>query len=205
MSREVNFQNPYQNRKMKIRIQMALVLAASAAFLGGGCRPEVPQQQFSPEQYTPEQTHGEVRVVLLEVAQLTVFTDKWHSDAQASGVSAAPAFKVTYLVEVPEADGFSSLVLNSTNSLQIAVEGKVVSNEITPGVAQGRSMTATGFGESAVSSYLSRPQIPVGRTALAEETVLRGLRIDADHVDLSISLNWKKKNMLFDFRDVPVN
>jgi hypothetical protein len=190
---------------MKIKTHLALVLAAGAALLGGGCRPEAPQQQSFLEQYSPEQTQGEIRVVLLEVAQLTVFTDKWRGDAQASGVSAVPAFKVTYLVEVPEADASGALVINSNNSVQIVVEGKVVSDEAVPGIVPGILVGSMGFGESSVRSYLNQPKTPAGRSALVEETILRGLRIEADHVDLTLSLSWKKKNMVFDFKDVPVN
>jgi hypothetical protein len=190
--------------QMKITTRMALALAAVTALLAGGCRPNIPPQSPS-EKYNPEQTQGEVRVVLLEAGQLTVFTDKWNSDAQASGVSAAPAFKVTYLIEVPEADAFSALALNTTNLLQIAVEGKIVSDEAVPGIVRGISSDSRGFGESSVRSYLSQPKTPAGRRALIEETVLHGVRIEADHVDLTLRLNWKKKDMVFNFNDVPVN
>ena len=189
---------------MKIITRMALALLTVTALFIGGCRPNVPPQSPS-ETYNPEQTQGEVRVVLLEVGQLTVFTDKWHSDPAESGVSAAPVFKVTYLVEVPEADGFGALAINTSNSVQIAVEDKVVSDEAVPEIVRDSSSVAGGFDQSSVKSYLSRPKTPAGKTGLVEETVLRGLRIEADHVDLTINLNWKKRNMTFDFKDVPVN
>jgi hypothetical protein len=190
--------------QMKITTRMATAMVAVAALLAGGCRPSVPPQSPS-EKYNPEQTQGEVRIVLLEVGQLTVFTDKWHSDPAVTGISAAPVFKVTYLVEVPEADGFGALAINSSNSVQVAVEGEVVSNEAVPEIVRSSSSVVGVFDQSGVKSYLSQPKTPAGRTALVEETVLRGLRIEADHVDLTISLSWKKKNMVFDFKDVPVN
>jgi len=189
---------------MKIKTLMALVLTAGTAWFVGGCRPEVAQQS-PPEPFNAEQTQGDVKVVLLEVAQLTVFTDKWHSDPQASGVSAAPAFKVTCLIEVPATEAASALVLNPTNSVQVAVEGKSAADELVPGISGGSSSSSMGFEQSCVKSYLNRPQTPAGRTALVEETVLRGMKIDADHVDLSLTLNWKKKDMVFEFKDVPVN
>jgi len=189
---------------MKMTNQMAPALVALTALLAGGCRPNVPPQSPS-ETYNPEQTQGEVSVILLEVGQLTVFTDKWHSDPAESGVSAAPVFKVTYLVEVPEADGFGALAINTSNSVQIAVEDKVVSDEAVPQIVRDSSSVAGGFDQSSVKSYLSRPKTPAGKMGLVEETVLRGLRIEADHVDLTLSLSWKKKNMVFDFKDVPVN
>ena len=189
---------------MKIKTLMALALTAGAAWFIGGCRPEVAQQS-PPEPFSAEQTQGDVKVVLLEVAQLTVFTDKWHSDPQASGVSAAPAFKVTCLIEVPAAAAASALILNPTNSVQITVEGKPAADELVPGISGVSSSHSMEFEQSCLKSYLNRPPTPAGRTAVVEETVLQGMKIDADHVDLSLTLNWKKKDMVFEFKEVPVN
>ncbi len=187
---------------MRLTLHLAAALA-TGAWLACGCHPAVAPTPGA-ETYVPDQTQGEIKVVLYEVAQLTVFTDQWSAGSQATGISAAPAFKVVWLLDVPQADA-SALEINPTNSVQISVEGKVVSDEAVPGVVRGISNSSGSFEQSTVKSYFSPPKPSPGHVAQVEETVLKGVRIEADHVDLKIRLNWKKRHVAFEFKDVPVN
>jgi hypothetical protein len=191
---------------MKTRIWMAIALACGLAALGTGCRPGGLQPAPSvPEKFAATQTNGAVRATILELSQLTLFTDKWYTDPAATGASAVPAFKMVFLVDVPKADGLSSLVLSPSNGVQILVGGKAVNGEIAPGIAGGGSGIAREFESSSLAAYAEPPKLPPGRTAVVQETVLRGVRIDADHVDVRLTLTWKKQEMAFEFEDVPVN
>ncbi len=189
---------------MKLGINLTTMLILAVGWLGGGCHPAV-APPAALETYNPVQTQDEVRVVLLEVAQLTLFTDQWSAEPQAAGISAAPAFKVVWLIEVPQPDAFSALTINSTNLIQVSVEGKVVSDTAVHGISHGISSSSVGFSESTVKSLITAPKPPPSRAAIVEETVLRGVRVEADHIDLSLRLNWKKHDLVFDFKDVPVN
>jgi len=40
---------------------------------------------------------------------------------------------------------------------------------------------------------------------LAKETVFEGLKVEAKRIDVKVQFSWRGSDMLFDFKDVPLN
>src|SRR5690349_2084765 len=80
--------------------------------------------QKVPPQPTLEKTQGEVRVVVLRVANFT-------------SLSREPAFEVTYGIEIPQKGAFSDLSIRSSDEVALTAKGKPVK---TPGAMSSGSM-----------------------------------------------------------------
>ncbi len=133
-----------------------------------------------------EKSRGEVRVVLLRVGQVVSTNDH-------------QMFAVTYVVEVPRKGAFSDLHFSSDMEITLAAHGKPV--EFHGGTSSG----AMDFKELPRQSELSKPATKEGKAMLAKEIVFEGLKVEAKKIDVRLQFSWRGSDMLFDFKDVPLN
>ena len=164
---------------MKTRIKSLVVMAVVmiAAFFTGDAAPLKPLNL--------EQTHSEVRVVLLRAGQMVSTNNQ-------------PEFVVTYIVEVPNKGAFSDLHFYSTNEIALAVRGK-------PFEFQGFSSSAMDFKDLPRQEELSRPGARDGKSMIAQDIVFQGLKVDSKKIDVKLQFTWRGNKMRFDFKDVPLN
>jgi hypothetical protein len=170
------------NRNINTIVVLTSALAVSLAF--GSVGKAEPQAQLKP--LNLEQIHGEVRAVLLRTGQVISTTNPLE-------------FVVTYVVEVPTNGAFSDLHFSSDKEIALGIRGK-------PVVFHGSISTISmEFKKLPRQSELTEPKERAGKAMLAQETVFHGLKIDARKIDLRLRFDWRGREMLFDFKDVPLN
>jgi hypothetical protein len=134
---------------------------------------------------TLEKTQGQVRVVLLRVAN---FTSSNHE----------PAFEVTYGIEVPQKGAFSDLSIRSDDAVALTEKGQPV---LTPGAVSSGSM---GMDKLPRQDQLVLPTVAKGKAMLGEQVEFEGLKITTKMIDVTIRFSWRGQAMTFAFKDVPV-
>lgn len=164
---------------------MTTLGAAFAVLLGLLC--PVSAGQAEPlKPLNQEKTQGEVRVVLLRAGKVI------SSEKEAQWV-------VTYGVEVPLKGAFSDLAFSSEDEVALSVKGKNINSW---GDFGSGSM---GFDDLPRQGELRKPEVAPGKAMLAEDVVFRGLKIDAEKLDVKIRFTWRGSPLTFDFKDVPLN
>lgn len=155
--------------------------ALSAIFMAGwtGTAQKVPPEP------TLEKTQGEVRVVVLRVANFTSLNQE-------------PAFEVTYGIEIPQKGAFSDLSIRSSDEVALTANGQPVP---TPGAVSSHSM---GMDRLPRQHELVLPSVAKGKAMLGEQVEFQGLRVHAKKIDVTIRFSWRGKEMTFAFEDVPV-
>jgi hypothetical protein len=143
------------------------------------------QQPVANQRPNLEKTQGEVRVILLRVGNVIASNQK-------------PGFGVTFAIEVPQQGAFSDLSIRSNEEVALAVNGRPVK---IPGASSSGSM---GIDKLPRQHELVLPTVPKGRATLGEQVEFEGLTIDAKKIDVTIRFSWRKQEMTFAFKDVPV-
>ena len=189
-----------QNKMFRVAV---VLLIALAAVCGGYFAFAAKQKPLAT--YNPEQIQGDVKVVLLRVGKLTMFTDKCFSDSQFTQTIGEPVFLVNYLVEVPKKGAFAGLTLRGSQGLDIIRDGHSIIGQTEPGLIKAFNGDSQAFEKLSSRPDLRGRTIPDDKAALVEEDTLQGLNVSADQVDLHIKFGWNGKNMVFTFKDVPLN
>ena len=159
-------------------------IAAFVAVIASSCLGFA--SQLAPlKQLNLEITQGEVRVVLLRAGQVI-------------STNGQIQFVATYAVEIPDKGAFSDLHFYSNTELNLAVNGKPVEfNNI--------ESSEMGFDELLQKTDLNKLETHTGKAMIAQDVVIKDLKIDAKMVDVIVQFDWRKNPMKFDFKDVPLN
>jgi hypothetical protein len=164
--------------KSIVTVKASLVAAFASISLG------IAGQQTPVKSLNLEQTRGNVRVVLLRAGRLI-------------STNGQPEVVVTYVVEVPNKGAFSDLHFSLDNECILAVRGK-------PLECRGSS-SSMGFKDLPRQNELSKLVAREGRSMLAEEILFRSLKMEAKKIDVKLQFSWRGQEMVFDFKDVPLN
>ncbi len=189
-----------QNKMFRVAVVLLIVLTAVC---GGYFAFAAKQKPLAT--YNPEQIQGDVKIVLLRVGKLTMFTDKCFSDLRSARMIGEPVFMVTYLVEVPKRGAFSGLAFRSNDQLDVIHDGHSIASQTEPGLVKGFDGHSESFEALASCVYLRDRVIPNDGAAMIEEDTLQGLKVSADVIDLQIKFGWNGKDLVFTFRNVPLN
>ena len=155
--------------------------------------------------FNPEQTQGEVRVVLLRFERHTIYTDPkdpWRNRVMAEkhkSLLALPQFKVTFWLEVPIEGAFGQVSMSTQDQLDILVDGKSILD------GSGTSGGTMGFEDLPHYHELRRMSAPEGKAGICEECYSEGECIPTGPVDIRFKIKWKGQDKVFLFKNVPVN
>lgn len=163
---------------------MAVILFAALAIAATGLA-GLAQQTVPNQKPNLEKTQGEVRVILLRVGGVIASNQK-------------PGFGVTFAIEVPQQGAFSDLSIRSNDEVTLTVNGSPVK---IPGAVSSGSM---GIDKLPRQQELVLPTVPKGRATFGEQVEFEGLTIDAKKIDVAIRFSWRKQEMTFTFKNVPV-
>jgi len=190
---------------MKTQIKSIVVIVATLAVISCGVFFARAEKQKPLATYNPEQMQGDVKVVLLRVGKLTMFTDKCFSDSRVAQTIGEPVFLVSYLVEVPKKGAFSGLALKGSQGLDIIHDGHSIIGQTEPGLIKAFDGSSEAFKNLSSRPDLRDRTIPDDKAGMVEEDTLQGLNVSADHVDLQIKFGWNGEDLIFNFKDVPLN
>jgi hypothetical protein len=189
---------------MKIRFKPTVVLMAAVAVIAGIVIAQAAKQKSIPA-FNPEQTQGEVRVVLLRLERHTIYTDPhdpWRNRVMAEDhkrLSALPFFKVTFWLEVPREGAFGQVSMSTQDQLDILVDGKSILD------GSGTSGGTMGFEDLPHHNELRQMSAPEGRAGICAECYSEGESIPTGPVDIRFKIKWKGVDKVFLFKNVPVN
>jgi hypothetical protein len=130
-----------------------------------------------------EQSHGDVRVILMRVGQIRSPDNK-------------PAIEVTYAVEIPQQGAFSDLHFFSNNEVTLAIDGKPVQ---PPG---GFSSSSLGLDELPRKHELQKPEVRQGKAMIGQEVVVEGVQTQSRSIDVQLRFSWRHQQLAFSFPDV---
>jgi|GEM_PF-1965397 len=148
-----------------------------------------------------EQTHGNIRVVLLKVERMTLFTSEGIRDAVPGKIYPVPTFGVTFVAEALGKEPIKNWYSDDADE-DLTIEGKrISSDEIFPeNLIAGSRSDNSSFAPSFGNGPEMRPKLADEKRAVVMERFIRYGQIPSGklRLKLKVGINDHPENFVFD-------
>ncbi|HEY0548146.1 MAG TPA: hypothetical protein VGF13_01010 [Verrucomicrobiae bacterium] len=169
-----------------------ICMVAGSIALGAESKPTTP--------YNPEQSKGDLRVVLVRVDRTTTFSKEGFTNPDNTETHAIPGLTVVYLVE---ALGRGPVPKWAHQDSAIYVGGKRLS-EVAENLSSGGSSGLLVYGSHGWAGPAQKPKVRGEKKTVIHQEWHRGVRVPNRKMDLHITVGADNKEEKFVFTDIPV-